>query len=165
MPQENKYPNDEFTMKESVGLNLLIGIAFLGCFLLMVINVAADTNIKSKNGLYLISLMFLLPAIGFVVKTFYRQNVITINKNGFYHFGELKTSWKNFVSAEVEERQKTGRYTHYYFVFIIRFNKPGEGYFELTVRLRDTYNKSGEEIIEAIKYFRPLPPLTSELLN
>ena len=162
MLQENKYPNNEFTMKESVGLNLLIAIVLFIFFILMVINVAAS-NDAHKNSSYIFSLIFLLPGIYFIVKTFYRQNVVTINKNGFYHFGELKTNWKNFVSAEVEERQKTGKYKSYYFVFIIRVNQPGEGYFELTVRLRDTYNKSGEEIIEAINYFRPLPLLTSEL--
>lgn len=170
MPQQEKYPDNQFVVKESATTNYIIGTVFLILFFLVLHNIIDDTGATeyytNRNfGTYGLALLMFTPVIVFFVKGFYQPTIITVNKDGFYYYGELKTTWKNFISAEVTEEEKVGSYQDN-FIFILHFYKPGEeGYFETKIPMRNTYNKSGEEIIEAIKYFRPLPPLTSELSN
>jgi hypothetical protein len=69
--------------------------------------------------------MTLLPSIIFLVRSYFHPTIITVNKDGFYYLGNLKTNWTNFISAEVTEEEKVGSYQDN-FVFILQFYKPGE---------------------------------------
>jgi hypothetical protein len=152
-----KYTNNEFTVKESTTTNLLIGLFFLVLFLFVLTNFLSDTrsyNDDKRNNLYAIISMTLLPAIIFLIKSYLNQTIMTVNKDGFYYLGILKTNWANFISAEVTEEEKVGSYQDN-FVFILQFYKPGEeGYFVTKIPLKNTLDKSGEEIIAAIKHFK-----------
>src|SRR6478736_7272676 len=104
MPQEAKYVNNEFTVKESATTNLLIGLFFLILFLFVLTNFLSDTRAYDDNkrhNLYAIISMTLLPAIIFLIKSYFHPTIIIVNKNGFYYLGTLKTNWTNFISAEV----------------------------------------------------------------
>ena len=95
-----------------------------------------------------------IGALTFIIKGFIHQTIITVNKNGFYYLSTLKTNWKNFISAEVIEEEKTGSYQDN-FVLLLRFYKEGEeGYFETKIPMRNTFNRSGEEIIAAMRKFK-----------
>ena len=149
--KQKPYTNNEFIVQESIGSNIIVGIVLLVISFLIFINI-----IDEPGSNYLLFLCFLVPGVIFFLKAFNRRALIKVNKDGFYHYEVLKTNWENFISAESTEEQRQDN-LEYQFVLIIRFYQPGEGTFEMKILMRNTFNRSGEEVIEAINYFRNAP--------
>jgi len=148
--------NGDFVVKESVGSNIFIGVVFLLLALAALINFTDDTDKyhPPRTSFFVTILAITLPpAILFIAKGFMHQTVMTINKNGIYYFGTLKTNWNNFINAYITQDEIPGSIQDN-FVLILQFYKEGkEGFFETKIPLRNTQDKSEEEIIAAIKYF------------
>jgi hypothetical protein len=144
----------DFIVKESATYNILIGAVFLLLSILAVINFINEANPAAKIKFFFGILSITLPpAILFVVKGLMGKTVITINKSGIYCFGVLKTNWSNFIEACVTQDEIPGSIEDN-FVLMLHFYKDGEeGPFEAKIPLRNTLDKSEEQIIAAIKYF------------
>ncbi len=77
---------------------------------------------------------------------------MTINKNGFFHYGKLITNWNNFIDVAVKEEEKMFSIKDNFALFI-KYYKDGEpGHFGRKIKLTNTQNKAEEEIIAAIKF-------------
>jgi len=155
MAEATNNPPNEFIVKESATTNILIGLFFLALFIITLVNFIHNDKIHNDYGTKKLNYILIgtfITALIFIIKGLKHPTIITINKNGFYYFDILKTDWKNFISAEVIEEQVTGSYEDN-FVLQLRFYKESEGYFVTKIPMRNTFNRSGEEVIEAIKQF------------
>ena len=96
----------------------------------------------------------IFPAIFNTAKAVMNRTVITINQKGIYHNTAFITNWNNFLNASITE-ENPNRNIDDRFVLLIEYRKDGiEGYFKRKIPLTNTQNKSEEEIIEAITFFR-----------
>lgn len=156
MAAESTNQTNEFIVKESSLTNIIIGLVFLGLFLLTLANYLNNDHVHGEYAARKLRYVLIgtsMPAILFIVKGFIHTTIIKVNKDGIYCAGELKTNWENFINAEVKEIPVTGSYSDNFILFI-RFYKSGEDdAIETRVPMLSTYNKSGEEVIEAIKNF------------
>jgi hypothetical protein len=156
MPTTANNSTKEFTVKESKSTNLIIAIFFLVLFCLILFNFLTHEkthNDYANNKLYYLLIGFFVAGVTFIIKSFKHATIITINQNGIYALGELKTNWRNFITAESTEEQVTGSYQDH-FILLIQYYKDNEdGIFGTKIPMLDTYDKSGEEVIEAIKGF------------
>jgi hypothetical protein len=136
----------DFLVKESITMNLIISSFSL------VLSIAFFSLSPWMAGI-----MLLVP-IGAFVRGFKNQVVMKVNSNGFYYYGQLITTWKNFISVnfldETFENTRGAIREADRFFLMIKYYKDGRpGYFGRKIRFTDTQDKSEEEIIAAIKFY------------
>lgn len=150
----------DFLVKESAVLNVFIGAFFLLLFIITIVNFTNDPYHSDyrRTKVFLTIVVFTLPtAIIFITKGFMHKTIITINKNGIYYFGKLKTNWQNLLEAFITQDEIPGSIKDN-FVLILKFYKDGEDdCYETKIPLRNTFDKSEEEIIAAIRFFSGVP--------
>lgn len=140
-------PVTDFVVKESTGMNLLIGVFFL-LFAFLSISMS-----------WWMCFLFALPGIGAVLQGLRHNTVMIVNKNGFYYYGEFVTNWTDFIGVEFQDEVPipsgysagiTDRFS-----MRLKYHKDGERgrYHIKTIRFTDTQDKSEEEIIAAIKFY------------
>jgi hypothetical protein len=155
MPANQLTESSTFTVKESALTNLLVG-GFL--MILAVLGFFADPH----EGFYGMKIYYrsiwimLVPAIIFLIRGFLHKTIFTIDKNGIYQYGKLVTDWKNFVSANITQKEITGSIKDNFILVIDYYNTEELCYHERTIPLADTQTKSEEEIIAAINFFYDL---------
>lgn len=76
-----------------------------------------------------------------------------MNENGFYYYGTLKTNWNNFISIKMIEEQITGSYRDNFILLLRFYDEERAGYFMTKITMRSTFNRSGEEVIDAVRQF------------
>jgi hypothetical protein len=130
----------DFVVKESKNMNLIIGIFFL-VFSLATFQMSV-----------LMGCLTLFFAVGTLARSAKNITVMTINKTGFYHYGELITDWDHFISEEfIDGLSRRGQDQCF---LLIKYYKDGEsGYFGRKIPFTDTQDKSEEEIMAAIKFY------------
>lgn len=145
--------NEEFVVKQSKTAVVLIGFFFLGLFALVMYNFITHktTNEYANNTLYKCILFTFVSGAGYLISSFKKKVIITVNAQGIYVMGELKTTWQNFINAKSTEEEVTGSISDH-FILLIRYYK-NDGIFETKIKMLNTYDKAGEEVIEAIKKF------------
>jgi hypothetical protein len=139
--------NEDFIVKESKKLNLVIGIFLL----IFSIGLFSTGYIGNGGGA-------MVAAIAALTKSSKTTTVIAINKMGIYYYGELLTDWDHFISEEfiddvpLPSRRDPG--INDQFFLLLKYYKDGlPGYYGRKIQLTDTQNKSEEEIIAAIKFY------------
>lgn len=151
---KNFDPDGEFRVRDSKGCNMIIGILFLIAFALIIYIDRFNTNHFSVYQLLYLSI---LPAAYMIKRSIVNKTIMTIDKTGFYYFGEQVTNWKNFIDASVSQDEENRRIPYDVtdrFVLLVRYFKEGEpGYFGRKFLMTAVMDKSEEEIIAAIKFY------------
>lgn len=151
---KNFDPNGDFHVKDSKGCNMTVAILFLAAFVLTVCIDRFDTDHPSVYQLLYLSIV---PAVYMIRRSIINKTIITINKTGFYYFGELVTNWKNFIDASVTQDEENRRIPYDVtdrFMLLVRYFKEGEsGYFGRKFLMTAVMDKSEEEIMAAIKFY------------
>jgi hypothetical protein len=83
---------------------------------------------------------------------------MTINRNGFFYYGTLITSWGNFISARFHDDiplpSNNSVAVSDKFYLVLRYYKDGrQEIYERRIRFTNTQNKSEEEILAAIRFY------------
>jgi hypothetical protein len=141
--------DEDFVVKESMGVNLFVSLAFFAMFLY-----ALYDNIEhGQEGIHLkILFIALIPAFLFLRKALSKHRDITINKNGIYINNRLLTNWNNFIEAKIIQREIILSIQDNFTLFITY--QEGSRVFRDKIPLRNTQNKAEEEIIEAIRFYK-----------
>jgi hypothetical protein len=151
---KNFHPNKEFHVKDSKGCNMTVGILFFFAFVSIIYIDRFDTKHPSVYQLLYLSI---IPAVYMIRRSIMNKILMTINKTGFYYFGELVTDWKNFIDASIIQDEENRRIPYDVtdrFTLLIRYFKEGEpGYFGRKFLMTATMDKSEEEIIAAIEFY------------
>lgn len=142
-------PNKPFLVKDSMGVNIFIGLAFVGLFISTFFN--NDPNAE-KGFEFKLFYLALIPAALFIWKGLKNRICIEINRKGIYHFGRLVTTWADFIDARIDQDEIVLTIQDN-FVLYVRYRQPGNKIFRTKIPLRNTQNKAEEEIIEAIRFF------------
>jgi hypothetical protein len=147
----------EFLVKEEKVLSfILAGL----CFAIFLFGLGDMILRHFKNDyadyLYMLAL---LPAFFFLRKGKSHRIYIRINKTGIFQDEKLVTSWPNYLNAYIaQDKGKTMLPTiQDNFVLIVEYKKADDGKgFRTKIKLANTQNKSEEEVLEAVKFFRAL---------
>jgi hypothetical protein len=144
-------PNKPFLVKESMGVNIFLGLVFLAMFISSFFNNDPD----AKGFEFKILYIAIIPAVLFIRKGLINRVCMVINKKGIYHSGELITTWDDFIDARIDQDEVIMTIQDN-FVLFVRYRQPGNKIFRSKIPLRNTQNKAEEEIIEAIRFFSTL---------
>ena len=153
MAEEPLNKDKDFTVNESRTTDLLITIFFLSLFIIGV--VAINSNKDTNPGLLysLLVITTLLPAIRWGNRLRLAKIAITINKDGIYHFTSMITNWTDFFDAHIFEREVAGSYEDHFVLVIEYYKDKGETLVVHEINMSDSFDKSEEQIIAAIKFF------------
>lgn len=151
---EKLTPHSNFIVRENIFIHLLLGLAFLGMFVISLTN-TADSEV-GVGYTFEVTHLALLPAIYCFINVFKKRHAIfTINRKGFFYHGAFITDWFHFIDAQVTQDDKMISIQDN-FVLYMRY-RDGEGrMFRSKFKLTNTQDKAEEEIIAAIKYFNAL---------
>lgn len=139
--------HSSFVVKESVVLNLVIGVVSLVMFLSAFFEPVTDEGFQFK-----VTYLMLVPAVLFFIKGLSNRTCMVINRQGLYHYGKLVTNWDNFIDAVVTQDPRPGSIQDR-FVLLVRYRMYETRVFQSKIALPNTQNKAEEEIIEAIRFF------------
>jgi len=155
MPEKSTFnPDKSFTVRESIGANIALGVVFLALFISTFFTV--DFKHFSISSAANLPFLAIIPAVLFFIKAKRHKLIIEVNRDGFYYLGKEVTNWKYFISAKYIEEEKAFRVSDN-FVLLIEYFKPDEPRSFITkIKLGNTQNKSEEDIIEAIGFYHGL---------
>ncbi|HEU4901460.1 MAG TPA: hypothetical protein VFT06_01680 [Flavisolibacter sp.] len=127
-------------------MRLIIGIVALALAAFMV-----------QNSPFMSAVVAMFGVASIVISTKERI-VMTVNRDGFFYYGDLITNWTNFVSARFMDQtpqvSSTSLGISDQFFLAIRYYKENEpGCFERKFALTNTQDKSEEEIMAAIRFY------------
>ncbi len=143
----------EFIVGEEKIVNIIVGVLFSALFVYGMIDAITKEFTKLGYLSYIFFLM-LVPAILAFKKATSNVVYIRINKTGIYQHEKLLAPWDKFIKAYITQKE-TVMTIRDNFLLVIEFTKedPKKGY-RKKIALTNTQNKSEEDIIEAIRYFR-----------
>lgn len=146
IPDKHFDADASFLVKESRTMRLVIG---------MVVLVLAVFIIR---GSVIAGSILLVVGIATIIISRKTQVIMTINKNGFFYYGNLITNWKNFVSAQFLDEAptltaSTTGFSDQFFLALRYYKDNHEGCFERKFPLTNTQDKSEEEILAAIRFY------------
>lgn len=136
----------DFVVKESKTMHLVIGI------LLLIFSVIFF------QGSILLGTAAALAGIASLVRSAKNQTVIVVNNTGFFHYGDLVTSWKNFVSVDFVDEvpvfsSKSAGLSDKFSLVLKYYKDDRPECFACTIPLTNTQDKSEEEIMAAIRFY------------
>jgi len=147
-------PDGNFYVKDSKGCNLTMGYSLLAVFLL---TIYIDRFNLHQPSVYQIFYLSIFASVYLIRRGMVNKIIMTINRQGFYYFGELITNWDNFIDAVVkqDDENRTAPYDlSDRFVLFLRYGKIGHsGYFGRKFLMTAVMDKSEEEIMAAIKFY------------
>ena len=149
---QSLHPHCDFVVKENRGLYLVLGLICLAIFIYSL----TDKVDFDYTGKFRFKMMYLVavPAFFFLARALKAGRVIIrINKEGIYYFGELITNWQFFKDATVTQAEKMWTLQDNFILLIHYADAEGKKY-RSKIPLTNNQDKSEEEIIAAIKYFR-----------
>lgn len=136
----------DFVVKESKTMRLVIGLVLLAIAIAMI------------QSSWLIAAIIGTASIASLIASRRNLVIMTINKKGFYYYGNMLTNWKNFVSAEFLDEAPTisssstgfsDRFSLY-----MKYYKDGhKECFGRKIPLTNTQDKAEEEILAAIRFY------------
>ena len=146
IPTEKFNAASSFVVKESRTMNLIIGLFSL-------VFVVASFSLSIW-----VACLFTVPSLIFFVKAARNHTIMVINKTGFYYYGNLLTTWNNFVNVEfldeirVPDENSSGVGDN--FSLLIKYYKDDKpGCYSCKIPLTNSQDKAEEEIIAAITFY------------
>ncbi len=147
-------PNGDFIVGEEKILNAVLSVIFFGLFSYGVIDALMKKNYE-PGVMPIFYALALAIALWFFKKFRSNRVFLRINQNGIYKDEELVTDWEHLLKAYITQKPARAISISDSFVLIIEYIKtdPDKGY-RSVVPLTNTQNRSEEDIMEALKYFR-----------
>ncbi len=144
--------NEDFTVRESRKMDLILLIIFSLLFVFGMVTVNWN---ESRIVEYILGIIGLtLPSAFYWRNRLNLQKVaIKINKDGIYEYSTFITNWDNFFDAHITQKEITGSISDNFILVIEYYKEDGETLIEHEIYMSDSFDKSEEEIIAAIKFF------------
>ncbi len=161
MKKQNLNADSEFIVKDDKWLVFILAFLFFGIFLYGLI----DAILKGFNNLTYLSYLFfllLIPAFLFNRKARANRIYIRINKNGIYQDEQFVTGWEGFLNAFITQKEKVLSIQDNFILVVEYVKNDNLKGFRKQIPLTNTQNKSEEEVMEAIIYFRTLYKLSQQ---
>lgn len=115
---------------------------------------AASNEFTNVGAMSYIFILFGAPALMYMAKARSRRVYIRINKTGIYQDEQPVTEWKNFLSAYIDQYEVVGGIQDN-FILVVEYMKDGsEAGFRRKIPLSNTQNKTEEQVLEAVNFFR-----------
>ncbi len=147
--QQRKNEPKELVVTESITLLILVAIFFFTIFWYF-ITYNLDGNIIAY-----VLWMACMPLFLMVFWKRSKKAIININQQGIFSHGRLVTDWYHFQSVEIKQMPLRIGQINDNVVMIIRFlNVERNTVFEQKLKLSNTLNKSEEQMLKAIDYFK-----------
>ena len=147
------HPHSDFVVKENRGLYLVLGLICLAIFVFSLTD-RVDYDYNGKNFKFKFLYLVAVPAFFFFAKALKAGTVIIrINKDGIFYFGEHITTWQFFIDAKVTQADKLWTIQDNFILLVNYTDENGKKY-RSKIPLTNNQDKSEEEIIAAIRYFR-----------
>jgi hypothetical protein len=145
--------DSQFIVGEDKVLDYIIALLFFGLFSYGLID-AILKRFTDINYLSFIFLPALVPAIIYFARAKNKRIYIRINKTGIYQDEKLITGWSNLLNVYVDQKEVVLSISDN-FILVVEYRKDGfkQG-FRRKIPLTNTQNKSEEEIMEAVRFFR-----------
>lgn len=144
---ENKQA--DFIVRNSVVILVIIATVFL-CMLACVFQY--NTSLGTTG--YII-VAALAPVIGYFIIKKSKAALIRINRNGIYSHESLVTDWKHFKSATTDQLPlNIGDPRDKVVLIVEHYNLTRDKLYTKKIPLHNTYNKSEEQILAAIDFFK-----------
>jgi hypothetical protein len=153
MEKKQLHEDSEFIVSDDKWLVYIMAFLFFGIF----VYGFADATIKGfKNLSYLSYIFFLLlvPAFLFFRKGRANRIYIRINKSGIYQNEKLVTGWPGFLNAFVTQKEKVLSIQDNFILVVEYVQSDKQKGLRRKIPLTNTQNKSEEEVMKAIIYFR-----------
>jgi hypothetical protein len=155
MPTPPLSPDTDFIVGEDKVLDYVMAFLFFALFMYG----AIDAFMKGITRLEYLNYVFFLalaPTLFYFVKARNKRVYIRVNKTGIYQDEALVTEWSRLLDVFIAEK-KAAISIKDNFILVIEYQKQGitDG-FRRKIPLTNTQNKSEEEIMGAITFFRKL---------
>lgn len=154
MPKSPLTIETEFVVGEEKLLNYIVAFLFSGLFLYGLVDVIL-MRFSNLQFWHLLFLFALVPTALFIRKARSKRIYIRVNKNGIYQDEKLVTNWNNFLNAYISQKQARFISIRDNFILVVEYRK--EGYpkgFRRKIPLTNTQNKSEEDVLVAVKFFK-----------
>lgn len=142
----------EFVVKDSIGVNLVIGLVFLAMFITAFFGDDAARNLplwKRLNAMHIT----IIPAIIFFVKAYKNQTKILLNDVGFYYQGRLLTLWDDFIEASIVQDEVLMSIQDNFKLLVKHYKYKKTRIYSTKIPLGNTQNQSEEAVLAAVQYF------------
>ncbi|MFZ1528397.1 MAG: hypothetical protein WAT19_06600 [Ferruginibacter sp.] len=142
----------EFVVKESIGVNLVIGLVFMAMFITAFFGDDAVGNIpfwKRLNAMHIT----IIPAFIFFVKAFKQQTKILLNDTGFFYQGRLLTHWDDFIEASIVQDEVLMSIQDNFKLLVKHYKNKKTRIYSTKIPLGNTQNQSEEAVLAAVQYF------------
>lgn len=148
MANSNLHIDKDFLVKESKGINFVVGGAMLGVFFICMLSAEMDwyTYILAAG-------VFLIPGALAIARGRKNEIIIKINKTGFYYGGELVTDWNLFYDAQVTDDLKIASIKDNFILKLRHYSADRNSIYTRDIPLANKQDKAEEEIIEAIRFY------------
>lgn len=147
--QQKKHQPKELIVTESITLLILVAIFFFTIFWYF-ITYNLDGNI--------IAYVLWFACMPLFLMVFWKRSkkaIISINQQGIFSHGRLVTDWYHFHSVEIKQLPLRIGQINDNVVMIIHFlNTERNTLFEIKLKLSNTLNKSEEQMLRAIEFFK-----------
>jgi len=138
----------DFIVKESRGINLVLGGAMLGVFFICMLS----TEMDWYSYIFAIG-VFLIPGALAIARGRKNAVIMKINRTGIYHGGELVTDWKLFYDARVTDDMKIGSIKDNFVLKLRHYSADRTVIKTRDIPLTNKQDKAEEEIVEAIRFY------------
>jgi hypothetical protein len=138
----------DFLVKESRGINFVVGGAMLAVFFICMLSAEMDwyTYIFAAG-------VFLIPGALSIARGRKNEIIIRINKTGFYFGGELVTDWRSFHDARITDDLKIASIKDNFILKLRYYSADRNLIHTRDIPLTNKQDKAEEEIIEAIRFY------------
>lgn len=137
-----------FEVKESKMLNYIIAFVMAA--------IALGILLMNSPCTLILTIMSAVTSIVFFKKGSKRAVYMLINHDGIYYQNKLITNWNDFENAILDEEENLREIKTVYTITIFYRDTHSGKTSNFYMVLPDTINKSGEEIIEAMKNYRSI---------
>ena len=148
---KERFPKSGFVLKDSA---IILTLVFIACMVFTVLVCFYPGPAALGAGFWVLFGIFLSLALATLYRLITIRPRLKIDAKGirFYNNG-LEVKWHNFKSASIEELPHGDGDTKTYFVFnYLQANK--QGVQQVLIPLDGLNDKSGEEIIAAIRHYK-----------
>ncbi len=142
----------EFVVKDSMGVNLVIGLVFLAMFITAFFGDDAAHNLPFWQRLNAMHIT-IVPAIIFFVKAYKRQTKILLNDTGFFYQGRLLTYWDDFIEASIVQDDVLMSIQDNFKLLVKHYKEKKTRIYSTKIPLGNTQNQPEEAVLAAVQYF------------
>lgn len=142
----------EFVVKESIGVNLVLGLVFLAMFITGFFADKSTYDLPFWKRLN-VSHITLVPALIFFIKAYRHQTKILVSQQGIFFQGRLVTNWADFIEASIVQDEVTMSIQDNFRLLVKHYKNEGTRIYSTKIPLGNTQNQPEEAVLAAVEYF------------